>query len=374
VFTGDAAGSGQLKTCALALADAGILRPEHMDHLQVHGQHKPNQTLAATFKAETEPAAKHLIEAALADVARRARPNPRVKLAVTLAGEVSALDAGCDLRCNERKGGLLVACDSSNPIHLEIGPNIQRLENRHPGLGQTALYWLSEGLGTTVRACDPRTAIHWASHNYWRGENDESEWLGEQLDDLEHYHQERQAKLPEAQRTPFSREAAIKEIGLFTRADLDKELPKAICSGKPKLTRRRLIELRNHTTSPIIRIIDAILKVMAHRPNESRHTALKNDLGLIECTSWFVCPYLLRWCRSGRGDWHKVQDSLGMFWDDYMNNEFQAGETSLTANSAFLWDSNPKSMVDAFRRFEAWCRALQAAENLLTAIQPREID
>ena len=63
-----------------------------------------------------------------------------------------------------------------------------------------------------------------------------------------------------------------------------------------------------------------------------------------------------------------------MFWDDYLNNEYQAGETNLTANSAFLWNQGePAGIVNAFHRFADWCRTLQAAENLLTAIHPREI-
>src|SRR5208283_5626233 len=76
----DAAGNGQLKACATTLADAGILRPEHMGLLR--RQPKPNQTLAAVFKAESEPVAKQLIEIALADLACQHRPNPRVKLSV----------------------------------------------------------------------------------------------------------------------------------------------------------------------------------------------------------------------------------------------------------------------------------------------------
>jgi hypothetical protein len=65
---------------------------------------------------------------------------------------------------------------------------------------------------------------------------------------------------------------------------------------------------------------------------------------------------------------------MGMFWDDYLNQEYQAGETNLTANSAFLWhQGSPTEIAHAFHRFAAWCRTLQAAENLLTAIQPRTI-
>ena len=82
----DASGTGQLKNCAFTLADAGILRPEHISLLR---QPKPNQTLAAVFKAETEPVAKRLIEIALADLARQNRPNPLVKLAVMLASDLS---------------------------------------------------------------------------------------------------------------------------------------------------------------------------------------------------------------------------------------------------------------------------------------------
>ena len=367
----DAAGNGQLKACATTLADAGILRPEHMGLLR--RQPKPNQTLAAVFKAESEPVAKQLIEIALADLARQHRPNPRVKLSVIVASDCALFNQEDydSLKCDYAAGGLLVSCDCQNPVHLEIGPNLQRLEQSHPGLGQTVLYWISRGLDTTVRACDPRTAIHWASNNYWQGEDDESGWLEEQMDDAEHYHKERMAKLPESERTPFDSALAAQELGTVTRAKVEQELPQHICSGKPKLSRQALLRLRRKTHQPITHIIDATLAVMKCQPDSK--DAPKNDLGHLEFCSWFVCPYLLRWHRPAKGD-EEEQDSLGMFWDDYLNNEYQAGETNLTANSAFLWKQDePTGIVNAFHRFADWCRTLQAAENLLAAIHPREI-
>jgi len=373
----DTSGAGALKACAMALADAGILRPEHIGQLR---QPKPNQTLAKVFKAETEPVAKQLIEIALAELGRLHRPKPFVKLAVMLASDASLFNQeGWDgLHCDEAKGGILISCDCQNPIHLEIGPNLQRIEDLHPGLGQTVLYWLSEGLNTTVRALDPRTAVHWASNNYWQGESDESFYVEEQMDDLEHYHNEQQKELPEDKRTPFNRAAALKEVGGFTRAELDKALP-AICNGKPKLSRAALLRLRAKpkTPSTIRHVIDATLAVIACDPEDAPellYLGKKNDLADLEFTSWYVCPYLLRWSRPAKGNWEKIQDPLGMFWDDYLNNEFQAGETNLTANSAFLWRQDETGgIVAAFRRFAVWCRILQAAENLLTAIHPREI-
>lgn len=368
----DSSGNGQLKACATALADAGILRPEHMGLLHRRPT-KPNQPLAAVFKAESEPVAKQLIEIALADLTRQHRPNPRVKLSVIVASDCAMFNQEDydSLKCDFTAGGLLVSCDCQNPIHLEIGPHLKQLEQRHLGLGQTVLYWLSRGLDTTVRACDPRTAIHWASNNYWQGESDESGWLEEQMEDAKHYHKERMAKLPEAERTPFNPAEAAKELGTITKAKVEEELPQDICSGNPKLSRQALLRLRPHTSQPIAHIIDATLAVMKCQPDSK--DAPKNDLGHLEFCSWFVCPYLLRWYRPAKGD-EENQDSLGMFWDDYLNNEFQAGETNLTANSAFLWNQDESTgIVNAFQRFTDWCRTLQAAENLLTAIHPREI-
>ena len=368
----DSAGNGQLKACATALADAGILRPEHISLLRRQVT-KPNQPLIAVFKAETEPVAKQLIQIALADLTRQHRPNPLVKLSVMVASDCNLFNQEDydSLKCDHEAGGLLVSCDCQNPVHLEIGPNIQRIEERHPGLGQTVLYWLSRGLDTTVRACDPRTAVHWASNNYWRGESDESGWLEEQMDDAEHYHKERMSKLPEAERKPFDPTKAAEELGTITRAKVEQELPQDICSGKPKLSRQMLLRLRRDTRQPITHIINAALAVMDVQPDSK--DAPKNDLGHLEFCSWFVCPYLLRWYRPAKGN-EENQDSLGMFWDDYLNNEYQAGETNLTANSAFLWKQDePAGIVNAFQRFADWCRTLQAAENLLTAIHPREI-
>jgi len=368
-----AAGNGQLKVCATALADAGILRPEHMSRLRSHGQHKPKQTLAAVFKAESEPVAKQLVEIALADLTRQHRPNPRVKLSVMVASDCSLFNQEDydSPKSDFTAGGLLVSCNCQNPVHLEIGPSIKRIEQSHPGLGQTVLYWMSRGFDTTVRACDPRTAVHWASNNYWQGESDESGWLEEQMEDAKHYHKERMSKLPEAERTPFNPAEVAKELGTITRAEVEKELPQDICDGEPKLSRAALLRLRRDTCQPFTHIINATLAVMDAQPDGK--AAPKNDLGHLEFCSWFVCPYLLRWHRPAKGDEDR-QDSLGMFWDDYLNNEFQAGETNLTANSAFLWNQDePAGIVNAFQRFTDWCRTLQAAENLLTAMHPREI-
>jgi len=376
---GNAAGSDHLKACAIALADAGILRPEHMKQLYRHLRpSKPNQTLAATFKFESEPAAKHLIEIALEDVTRRNRPNPLVKLGVMVASDTSLFNQdGYDSLGNNDddardKGGLLVSCDCQNPLHLEIGPNIQRLEQRHPGLGQTVLYWLSNGLNATVRACDPCTALEWCSNNYWMGDQDESERVEQEID--EPYYEAQQKLLPEAQRKPFDRVAEIKALDIYTRAEFDQEFPRNICSGQPKLSSRQLLRLRSRTRQPLIRIIDATLDVMSQRV-EGHQPDTKNDLGLLAYASWFVCPYLLRWHRpDGEIKNDQGQDSMGMFWDDYLNQEYQAGETNLTANSAFLWhQGSPTEIAHAFHRFAAWCRTLQASENLLTSIQPRTI-
>ena len=375
----DAHGSNEVKAVATALAEAGILRPEHMDQLYRHmlQRVKPNQTLAQTFKTESEPAAQRLIEIALEDLTRRNRPKPLVKLGVMVASDTMMFNHdGYDSLGNSDddardKGGLLVSCDCQNPLHLEIGPNIRRLEQRHAGLGQTVLHWLSKGLNNTVRACDPCTALEWCSNNYWMGDSDEGERVEQEID--EPYYEAQQKLLPADQRKPFNRADEIKALDIYSRADFDREFPNEICGGEPKLDKRQLLKLRSHTRQPLTRIIDATLEVMSQAGPHLQDT--KNDLGLLAYASWFVCPYLLRWHRpDGEVKNDHGQDSMGMFWDDYLNQEYQAGETNLTANSAFLWhQGSPKQIADAFHRFAAWCRILQSAENLLTSIQPRTI-
>ena len=356
------AGNSLLKTCADALSDAGILRPEHLAAL---GQNPyPDDDL------------QQLVATAISDVARKARPRPVAQLDLLFADDAVRADleypsAGSGQseyeirkRCIATQIGVIsVQCRTDSPVHQLIGPKIIELEAIHAGLGETVIHWLSAGLDKSTRACDPVSGYGWAQACYWQGEADESTRLEEEMDDAKDWWDKKQQELPASDRQPFDPASAAKELGLFTRQEYDTAIPPwAGSQNQPRLTAKQLQRLRvPRAWRPTVDATIAMASLLSHAP---RVSAL-NDLGCFELTRWEICPFLLRWDRPSRA----IQDPLGMIWDDFLNQEFQAGETNMAANAVFAWHDGP-SLVDAVRRLELWCRILQAAENLLLSLHP----
>jgi PRTRC genetic system protein F len=349
------AGDLLLKSCATALAEANILRPEHLAMLG--RQPYPDDDL------------KQLVATAISDTARKARPNPVAQLDLILADKAAQVDL--EYAQGEEDGEpnasvILVRCHADSPVHQLIGPRILELESLQPGLGQTVLHWLSAGFNRTSRALDPITGYGWAQYLYWQGEPDERQRLEEELCNAADYWDQQQADLPESERKPFDQAAAIREINLFSLKEYNAAIPPWAGAEHraPRWSREQLRRLR--VPRQWRRVITATLAVQ-DALKDAPHVCDLNDLNRFEMTRWEVCPFLLRWSRESRGS-HIVQDPLAMIWDDFLNAEFEAGETNLAANAVFQWH-DPPSLVAAVRRLELWCRILAAAETLLTALR-----
>lgn len=340
-----------LADAAATLADAGILLPEH-------------------WKGDVRSA----VSAAISGVAVRARPKGLAIFDVSFVDDVVEADlqynhsrSDYEERHNGKAGALIVkhTMNDEGAFHAVIGPQLKRLEEHCPGLGHAILRVITTAFEKSARACDPVTAFGWAQGNYWMGEPDESMVLEEQMDDLKSYHEEQQKKLPPEKRKPFSREDAIKELGLFTAADYNKAIPVWAGSGhfnhKKTIPARRLSKLRvARKYRPLIKAALDAWKLI----NSTPRAPLMHETGDFELVRWEMTPYILRWhCPGNR----EGQDPIAMIYDDFMNQEYQAGETQLEVNTVFAFHDSD-SLVDAVRRFETWCQMLHAAENLLRAL------
>lgn len=259
---------------------------------------------------------------------------------------------------------LVLTFNNEAIVHRVIGPAIKRLEKKRPGLGQSVFYWLHTAFSESVRAVDPVDGYGWAQMNYWGGEMDESMRLEDEMDFMRSDHEQKQAKLPKAQRTEFDEAAAIKAIGIFSLADYNQTIPPEFgskFSHRPKLT---LNQLTRHVRPELANAI----KVVAGLLKERKHKSEINDVGHFEKCRWEMSPYLLRWhCTDDR----KSQDPLAQIYDDYMNDAMQSGEDMLDVNAVFAWH-DAETLASAVQRFESYCRLLHAAENLLRLIAPQD--
>ncbi|MGN6644283.1 MAG: hypothetical protein ACTHKU_14930 [Verrucomicrobiota bacterium] len=346
-----------IEQAALALVDGDILQARH-------------------WKGDIRAA----ITDALHEVAIRNRPEPLATLrllvmddsvAANLEPERSVRNWNHSEYAQRRKLdepakiGALIVCYDEEPYHAVIGPQIQALEKYRPGLGQTVLYWLNAALDRSSRALTPASGIGWAQSNYWMGEGDETLRVEEELGDLEWNWEERQKALPKKERKPFNREAAIAEAGIFTLKEYNAAIPPwAGTKNRPVLSLPKLARLR---VEPSVRKIILATIAAAEIVRRAPHIAKINDIGCFEMCRWEICPFLLRWNRD-----RSNQDPLAMLWDDFMNQEYQTGETNMEVNSVFAWH-DAASLRGAVKRFALWCRILQAGETLLRTLKPRTV-
>jgi PRTRC genetic system protein F len=341
-----AASDADLTNAAVAMVDAKILRPEHW--------------VGDTVQS---------IAAALSDIAVKQRPDPWATLNVVMVDDLKKHDLDGDSNYNhkykvetKRIGGLVVSCRSDHPVQLVIGHTIRALEAYRPRLGHAVACYLNGIFAVSSRALDSIEGYGWAQGNYWQGELDETYWLDEQLDDAEGYHHESEnKKLPAKDRKPFDREAAIKEMDLFTKAKFDESIPLWAGSGHNKIKPMSLKSLQSIRVPPPFRKILKATIAAAQGIKRSPHPYGVNDICEFDGGRYEICPYLLRWTGYG--------DVLGQIWDDFLNNEYQNCETQMDVNAVFAFHDD-RSMVKAIRRFEIYCRNLTLAENLLRSLNP----
>jgi len=207
-----------LAGAALALADTGILCPEH-------------------WQGDLREA----VSIAISDLAHKHLPNPLADYTLVLAEDTVAADLEYDtshgyqasrkLPANTRVSALIVTFNLDNLVHRVIGPAIQRMEGAHRGLGQTVLYWLHTAFNHSSSALDPIAGYGWAQYNYWMGENDETAREKEELDYLRAEHENEQKDVPANKRKPFDEAAARQQLQFFRKADYDRAIPPWAGSG-----------------------------------------------------------------------------------------------------------------------------------------------
>ena len=357
-----------INEAAHALVDAGRLTSKHW----------------SLAKGDSRQA----IALSLADVAYTARPQPLARLDVVLVDDTAKADLEYDHNCNEeynhrykvkagKLGAIVVRCVTAEdgPYHAVIGTRLAQLEAARPGLGHAVLHWLHEALDKSSRGCDPIDGFGWAQGNYWMGEMDETQTLEEQMDEAESFHNSQQAELPKKERKEFDHDEARDQIEIFTRAEFDEAIPKWAGSEhngfrkvlKPAQLARLRFPGRSSEAIRFKKIIAATLACCA-AVKGTPHLAEMTDIVCFEQLRYEICPFLLRWKWSQSSD----QDPLGQIWDDYMNQEFEHGETNMTVNAAFAFH-DAASLAHAVKRFERYCRILQTAENLIRELKSKEI-
>lgn len=343
-----------LNDAAIALADAGILLPEHWQDNSLQSS----------------------VSNAISALGDRLLPNPLTEYTLLLGDQSNKQGLGLcwdessypkdkHLPDGTQVGALAVTFDIENICHRLIGPAIQQLEDHHAGLGHTVLFWLNTSFQKSSRAVTPVTGIDWARHNYWMGEDDEAERVEEEMDFARNEHAHQQSKLPPNKRVPFDEAAALKNVELFRKADYDAMIPEwagSKFSHKPKLSLQQLARFRSKFPA----VIPATLAAASLLEELNRKKLLNGllDNSMFDSVHWEPTPYLLRWSFG-----KKKMDSLGQIYDDYMNEMMNTGEIMLDVNAVFAFHDGP-SLVRAIRRFEIYGRVLNAAENLLATIAP----
>lgn len=382
--------TGEAVTVAAAqqLVDGGILRYEHLP--------SGKQTV------------KDAIAAALAEFATAARPRPlSTDLGIVLSGDVSALEVEFDryfadrgtpkighrksAAANANPMALITAFDYQNGMHVEvIGPTLHALEAAWPRLGQTLLDVLEDGFMHGVRCLGPRQGIDWASHQYWMGEENELEYLRDNL------HGDGHGKWEEIKEwTDEKVRAEWAKLGYecFTRAEFDKDfapiwhrgckplkqlpevlpaphahtaaqgapLMEVLCGGNVPHKRRRRVAAT--PPSPGFDLFRADLfrdqwpevRDLCQRIRALLKTDTECDNGYCQQATWENVPFMLRF---------HDDDCLPRIADDVWQQYFESGEAELSANSVFLWHDLP-TLATALQRIRNQLIVTQASEDLL---------
>lgn len=360
----------RLTDAAVTLAELGILRPEHCRGL-AKSRFDPSAAVSTAF---TALAAQHL-------------PRPLADWCLQFVDDTAKDDHGSiswgeggggydnayadhhGLPAGTQLGALILTFDNNELVHRVIGPAILRLEQQHAGLGQSVLYWLHRAFAGSCRALDPIDGFGWAQHQYWQGEDDETQRMDEELSWARGEHDQKQAGLPKKDRKPFDEAAAKQATSIFTKADFDRHIPTWAGSGfqpQPKLS---LAQIQSHARGPYPATIAATISAARLLQRTAKQARRLSDAGYFERCREQMSPYLIRWHCAGN---RESQDALAQIYDDYMNDAMNAGEELLDINAVFVWH-DASSLADAVLRFTLYLQRVQAADTLLATLAPRNI-
>lgn len=175
--------------------------------------------------------------------------------------------------------------------HVSIGRRLAELERRHPGLGQTVLYWIGEAARHAVPIFTPAYALDAACWSYWAGCPNEAEIAADMKLQGDTYD------------------------GL-TRAEFDRAIPRWASHPRPRLSGKAIKALcRLPATSNTGRVARALLTLIgAIAENAPRiETGPANGEGL----PVFPPAVVLHW--------HKTQ-IIGRVFDDAADYFMESGE------------------------------------------------
>ena len=342
-------GATQTAALAHALADINVFKPEHL---------LPGKNLTAA------------IENVFNDLCAAARPNPLAALGLTIVPVNINYELRCDWKeyCADRQieapvaplTALVLTCNADG-VHDEIiGPTLNALES-WPRIGQTVLHILDEGLQRCTGVLSPGTGIGWASHQYWRGELDETLCLEEEFEDTRSWLTDQAQQ--NGQPAPY--DEAVRNYqgeGWFKLADYNADFdPKWHRARKPlKDLPVRLQDLSPHGPVTLANAFLAeelwpkIRAACEQIRRLSRHDTT-GDGPRCEGVPWCSVPLMLRL---------HPDDCLPRILDDVWQDEYNAGENNLEINNLFLWH-NPTTLRLAIKRLTNFLTLTQACENLI---------
>lgn len=337
---------------------------------------------------------------ALAEFATTHRPRPlATNLGVSLADDVSDMHIDLDRYFDTRDRKLKIS-DKGSQIHglfltfqyedgmqdVVLGHLLQTVEAAWPRIGQSVLHALESGLMHGCRCISPRTGIDWAMQNYWQGEEDETNYMRDELHGQGDYN----SKWTDEQvRQKFN------ELGYecFKRSDYDADFPKPwqnvkelkqlpdqlpapqaapiishgtplmqVLTGEQPPKRRRRVQLPRGAeglTDPLLldefRLRWPEVLHYLKRIRQLLKTDTQMDNSLCEAGTWDNPAFMLRF--------HN-EDCLPRIVDDTWNMYYQSGESDMAANGIYFWHDT-ETLQLAFDRLRNTLAVTQACEDLL---------
>ena len=368
------ANADRMARMAGSLVDARFLRPEHLPKT------------GTLFQA---------IESALKQFGDQARSTRLAQLSIVVTDSLDTFEVEYETYARDQKisprklfsgkpplkqkfsdeqpdrlGAVILAQDYES-IHIGIiGPALEILDAAMPRLGQSVLTILNNGLMSSCRALTPSYAHCWASNHYWMGEEDETSFLHEEMnnlvDDIQSTHKTNNPNLPEL--TYDQVVQRVKEqINLFTIADLEADIPREFWAANQKSLKSlpTKIHARGHQLpiKDVFWIEDAWPKILAActKVKALARRDCRSDNGYSYQVSEHSVPFLLRM---------HDRDCMGRILDDRFNMEIEGGETEMDVNSFFLWH-DAASLRRAFQRLENMLQLIQACEELITLLESK---
>lgn len=320
-----------LQNVALWLAELGVMETRH-------------------WRGNTANA----VRASLSALATVHRPQPLVSLNLAVVADPEIESSEVHHRhpkATDPVHALAVGIPAAEPrIARHLGRTFAAIERQRPGQGKALLRILDHGLESCTRALTPWSGLGWAQGQYWRGEDDESFLLEEEMAE---YRSDRAggefAKMTDAE----LRDYIIAEHHIITRAGYLKSFPNWAVQHSGFCGPRKPERL-SRSLPPAVRA--AALRVdelTRQRPKQL------NDLNCCNNGAWDACPFLLQW---------DEETILPQLWDDVMNNHFECGEVDLSLNALFIfWDV--ASLRHAVDRLAYYLRLTQACETLLRELR-----